>query len=133
LTEDILAVVDRQWPAVLDSVPVVRALASAGEEQLLARTIESMRGTHDLSAIARTALIAADGLLSLMQGRVAQAVEQLELATERERRLGRTYPVACLELDLAQALEAAGRTEASKEVRARAASVLEPLGCVNPF
>jgi len=57
----------------------------------------------------------------------------LELAIERERRLGRTYPAACLELDLAAALEAAGRTDASNEARTRAASVLEPLGCVNPF
>jgi hypothetical protein len=43
------------------------------------------------------------------------------------------YPAACLELDLARALEAAGHTPASNEVRARAAAVLEPLGCVNPF
>jgi len=72
-------------------------------------------------------------LLALLQGRAGEAVEQLDPAIERERRLGRTYPAACLELDLASALEAAGRTDASNESRTRAASVLEPLGCVNPF
>jgi class 3 adenylate cyclase/tetratricopeptide (TPR) repeat protein len=132
-TNEILGVVDRQWAAVLDAVPVVRALAEAGEAQLLVRTTESIRETPDLSAQAQTAAIAADGLLALLQGRAGEAVEQLELAIERKRQLGRTYDVACLELDLARAFEAAGQSAASNEVRARAASVLDPLGCVNPF
>jgi class 3 adenylate cyclase/tetratricopeptide (TPR) repeat protein len=133
LTNEILAVVDRQWPAVLDAVPIVRALAAVGETQLLVRTTESIRETPDVSAKAHTALIAAEGLLALLQGRAGEAVEQLELAIQRERQLGRTYDAACLELDLARALEAAGQTAAAQEVQARAASVLEPLGCVNPF
>ena len=133
LTYEVLAVADRQWPAVLDAVPIVRALAAAGETDLLARTTESIRETPDLAGHAQTALITAEGLVALRQERAGEAVELLELATERERRLGRTYPAACLELDLSDALEAAGRTDTSKEVQARAASVLEPLGCVNPF
>jgi class 3 adenylate cyclase/tetratricopeptide (TPR) repeat protein len=133
LTNEILAVVDRQWPAVLDAVPIVRALAAVGETQLLVRTTESIRETPDVSAKAHTALIAAEGLLALLQGRAGEAVEQLELAIQRERQLGRTSDAACLELDLARALEAAGQTAAAQEVQARAASVLEPLGCVNPF
>jgi len=133
LTDEVLAVADRRWPAVLDAVPVVRALSAAGELDLLARAAESIRETPDLAANERTAAFAAEGLLALLQGRAGEAIEQLELAIERERRLGRTYPAACLELDLAAALEAAGRTDASNEARTRAASVLEPLGCVNPF
>jgi ATP/maltotriose-dependent transcriptional regulator MalT len=133
LTNEILAVADRDWPAVLEAVPVIRALAAARETELVARTAESIRETPDLAANAQTAALAAEGLLALLQGRAGEAVEQLELAIERERQLGRTYPAACLELNLAEALEAAGRTDASKEVRARAESVLEPLGCVNPF
>ncbi len=133
LTNEILAVADRQWPAVLDAVPIVRALAAARETELLGRTTESIRETPDLAANAKTALLTGEGLLAFLQGRAGEAVEQLELAIERERQLGRTYPAACLELDLAEALEAAGRTDASKEVRARVESVLEPLGCVNPF
>ena len=133
LTEDLLASADRRWPAVLDAVPIVRALAAAGETELLTRTAESLRRTPDVSASAQTALIAAEGLLALTGADAAQAAERLETATERERQLGRVYTVACLELDLAGALEAAGETGRAQEVRRRAASVLEPLGCVNPF
>jgi hypothetical protein len=133
LTDEVLALADRRWPAVLDAVPVVRALSAAGDLELLARTAESIRETPDLAANEQTAAFAAEGLLALLQGRAGEAVEQLDLAIERERRLGRTYPAACLELDLASALEAAGRIDASNEARTRAASVLEPLGCVNPF
>jgi class 3 adenylate cyclase/tetratricopeptide (TPR) repeat protein len=133
LTNEILSFADREWPAVLDAVPAVRALAAADEAELLARMTESIRETPDLAANAETALLTGQGLLALLEGRPVEAVEQLELAIERERRLGRTFPAACLELDLAAALEAAGRTAASNNVRARAASVLEPLGCVNPF
>ncbi len=133
LANEVMAVVDRQWPAVLDAVPVVRALAAAGETQLLERTTESIRATPNLSATAHTALLAGEGLLALLQGRAAEAVERLEAAADRERKLGRTYNTACLEVDLARALEAAGQTDAAQEVRAGAAAVLEPLGCVNPF
>jgi class 3 adenylate cyclase len=133
LTEDLLASADRRWPAVLDAVPIVRALGAAGETELLARTAESLRRTPDVSASVQTALIAAEGLLALTGADAAQAAERLETATERERQLGRAYTVACLELDLARALEAAGETERAQEVRRRAASVLEPLDCVNPF
>jgi len=133
LTNEVLAVADRQWPAVLDAVPIVRALAAAGEMDLLVRTAESIRETPDLAGNAQTALITAEGLVALLQGRSGEAVEQLEWATERERRLGRTYPAVCLELDLSDALEAAGRADTAKQVQARAASVLEPLDCVNPF
>jgi hypothetical protein len=133
LTEDLLASADRRWPAVLDAVPIVRALAAAGETELLARTAESLQRTPDVSASAQTALIAAEGLLALTGADAAQAAERLETATERERQLGREYTVACLELDLARALEAAGETGHAQEVRRRAASVLEPLGCVNPY
>jgi len=133
LTNEILAVADRQWPAVLDAVPIVRALAAARETELLTRTTDSIRETPDLAANAQTALIAAEGLVALLHGRAGEAVKQLERAAEREHQLGRTYAAACLELDLARALEAAGQTDAANEVQALAASVLEPLGCVNPF
>lgn len=133
LTNEILSVVDRQWPVVLDAVPVVRALASAGETQLLERMTESMRESPNVSAMLEMALTVGEGLLALAQGRAGEAVERLEQAIERERELGRTYDAACLELDLARALEAAGDAAGAEKAKARAASVLEPLGCVNPF
>jgi class 3 adenylate cyclase/tetratricopeptide (TPR) repeat protein len=135
LTEQILAVLNAQWPAVLTAVPVVRALAGAGETELLQRTIESMRRTEVEAVTARllTSLTAAEGLLALARGDAAEAVERLTVAVERERELGHAYDAACLEVDLARALEAAGDEAAAAEVQASAASVLEPLGCVNAF
>ena len=130
-TEEILATLDR-WPPVLQTLPVVRALAAAGETQLLVRTIEAIRET-DASANAHTTVLAGEGLLSLLEGRADEAVEQLEAAVERERELGHTYHASCLELDLARALEAAGQEAAAQKAQSRAAAVLEPLGCVNPF
>ena len=62
-----------------------------------------------------------------------EAVERLTEAVERERELGYAYDAACLELDLARAFEAQGDADAAEETRARAVSVLEPLGCVHPF
>jgi tetratricopeptide (TPR) repeat protein len=133
LTDEMLEELDR-WPSVLEAVPIIRALAAAGETELLVRTAEAIRATSsDLSANAYTAVLAAEGLLSLLQGRAGEAVEQLEAVIERERELGHTYDVACLELDLARALEAAGEDAAAQKARARATAILEPLGCVNPF
>ena len=42
LAEEVLTTLDGQWPSVLSAVPVLRALAAAGEAELLRRTIESM-------------------------------------------------------------------------------------------
>jgi len=133
LTDEVLSAVDRQWPAVLDSVPVVRALGAAGETGLLARMAESIRETPGVAAHAQTALLTAEGLLALQHGNAGEAVEKLEAAIDRKRQLGRTFDVACLELDLARAFEAAGDAASAKAAESRAASVLEPLNCVNPF
>jgi tetratricopeptide (TPR) repeat protein len=133
LTDEVLAVVKGQWSAVLDSVPVVRALAAAGETELLARAAESIRETSHVAAHAQTALLATEGLLALQHGNAGEAVRKLEAATGRKRQLGRSFDAACLDLDLTRALEAAGQSAAAHEIQARAAAVLEPLGCVNPF
>ena|SRR6188472_4325621 len=63
----------------------------------------------------------------------SEAVGLLEKAVERQHDLRRTFEAACLELELARALEAAGRSDEAQAVRARADAVLVPLGCVNPF
>ena len=130
LAEEILAGLD-QWPPT-HTLPVVRALAAAGETQILIRTIEAIRES-DPSGNAHTAVLAGEGLVALLQGRADEAVEQLEAAGERERELGHTFHASCLELDLARALETAGQKAAAQTALARAAAVLEPLGCVNPF
>ena len=74
LMEDVLDALDAGWPSTLDSVPIVRALAAAGEIDLLRRTIESMRRSGEVAAKTQTALLAGDGLLALDDGRAADAV-----------------------------------------------------------
>jgi hypothetical protein len=80
-----------------------------------------------------TALTAGEGLLALMEQRPGEAVDKLTAAVERERELGYVFDAACLELELARALEADGQGDSAAETRSRAVSVLEPLGCVNAF
>jgi hypothetical protein len=135
LAEEVLTSLDGRWPSVLAAEPIVRTLAAAGDVELLQRTIGSMSRTEKEAQAAKLAitLTAGEGLLALLQGRAAHAVENLATAISAERELGFVYDAACLELDLARALEGAGETDAAEEARKRAAAVLEPLGVVNAF
>ena len=133
LMEEVLKALDAGWPSTLDSVPIVRALAAAGDFDLLGRAVESMRKSVVVAAKTQTAQLAGEGLLALDDGRAKDAVRLLTEAVERDRGLGLTYDAACLDLDLARALEQAGDESSANEVRARANAVLQPLGCVNPF
>jgi tetratricopeptide (TPR) repeat protein len=135
LADEVLTRLDGRWSAVLPAVPIVRALAAAGEPELLQRTIDSMGRTMKEAQVAKLgiALTAGEGVLALLEGRAADAVEPLRAAVKAERDLGFVYDAACLELDLARAFEAQGRTDEADEARKRAASVLEPLGVVNAF
>ena len=135
LVEAVTTTLDGRWPAVQTAVPVVRGLAAANEATLLQQTVDSMRRTpsEGHTAMLRTTLTAGEGLLALLQGRADDAVERLTAAIDEEREAGFLYDAACLELDLARALEAQGRADAAAEARTRAASVLEPLGVLNAF
>jgi hypothetical protein len=53
--------------------------------------------------------------------------------TDELRALGCHYDAACVALDLATALDAAGEPVRAEEARARANALLEPLGCVYPY
>jgi hypothetical protein len=133
LIERVLETLNDEWPSSLDSVPIVRALAAAGETDLLRRTVESIRQSRALAAKSRTAVLTGQGLVALEEGRAEDAVELLAKAAERERSLGRTYDAAVLDLDLARALEAAGHESAAAEARSRAEAFLQPLEVVNLF
>jgi class 3 adenylate cyclase/tetratricopeptide (TPR) repeat protein len=133
LLEETLAGLEGRWPCSLDPVPILRALAAAGETELLERTTAAIRASEGLAAKTLTAAVAGEGLIALAHGRPEQAVTRLAEAAERERALSRTYDTALLELDLAHALEANGDTEAAEATRRHAAAVLDPLGVVNPF
>lgn len=56
-----------------------------------------------------------------------------DVAAERQRRLGWPYRAACLDLDVAQALTAAGAERDASAARERATAVLVPLRCVNAY
>lgn len=131
---EVLAAVDGRWSSVLTCLPVVRAIAAAGEVELLARTAESLRpqAAAGGSSLATSHLVA-QALLGLAAGRPREAAAQFGEAADRERDLGNVFHAACVDLDLARALEAAGDPAGASAVLGRAASVLDALGCVNPY
>jgi hypothetical protein len=135
LADQVLTIIDGQWMVPITATPILRALAAAGEAELLNRAVESMRPAVREVETGRlkTSVIAGEGLLALLSERPDEAVEHLTEAVARERGVGYAYDAACLELDLARAFEAQGNEEAAGEARSRAVSVLEPLGCVHPF
>jgi class 3 adenylate cyclase len=134
LTETVLGTTGREW-AQLTTTPIPRALAAAGEAELLQRVAEAFAlKARDLD-VPRIAISAgvAEGLLSLADGRADVAAEQLGAAAEHERRLGWLYRAACLDLEVGRALDAAGRSDEARAARERARAVLEPLGCLNAY
>ena len=134
LAETVLSTTDREW-AQLTTTPIPRALATAGETALLERVAAAFRlKAADLDAprIAISASVA-EGLVALAAGDAETAVALLRAAAERERGFGWTFRAACLDLDLARALDAAGRPAEAVAARDRADAVLGPLGCVNAY
>jgi class 3 adenylate cyclase/tetratricopeptide (TPR) repeat protein len=134
VTEAVLAVTGRDW-AQVETATIPRALAAAGETTLLERVAESFaakRAAVDTPQIAAGATVA-ESLLALAHGRAPAAIEALRDAAERERMLGWDYRAACLDLDLARALDAAGEDADASAARARAHALLQSLRCVNPF
>ena len=134
LAETVRSTTDREW-AQLTTTPIPRALATAGETALLERVAAAFRlKAADLDAprIAISASVA-EGLVALAAGDAETAVALLRAAAERERGFGWTFRAACLDLDLARALDAAGRPAEAVAARDRADAVLGPLGCVNAY
>ncbi len=124
----------RRWESTFPATPVARALAAAGEHELLADLVALLEEAMDAGGGGhlRVTLPAATAYLALAEGDAERAVPQLRAAVAVEREAGATYRVACLERDLARAFEALGSEPQAREHLARAAAVLEPLGCVNP-
>ena len=134
IAEVVLGMTDREW-SQLTTTPIPRALALAGETDLLERTAAAFRAKSldvDAPRIAIGARVA-EGLVSLAHGRADEAVETLQAAAQHERRLGWYYRAACIDLEVAAALDAAGRDADARMARSRAAAVLGPLRCVHAF
>ena len=134
VADAVLSLTDREWgPLPVTAIP--RAIAAARETELLERVAEVLAGKREDADAPRIAIGAtvASAHVALAAGRAADAVELLRDAAEWERRLGWPYRAACLDVDLAHALAAAGATHDASAARERATEVLAPLRCVNAY
>jgi hypothetical protein len=122
-----------EWPIVHSTAGILRALAAADELDLLGLALEAMRRSSGSDA-ARLAVSVSvgDALLALAEGRADEAVERLRAAVARDEGLGFAFDAACLRLELARALAAAGRGDEEAVVRAEAERFLSALACVHP-
>jgi class 3 adenylate cyclase len=134
VVDAVVSLTDREWGQLpVTSIP--RAVGAAGENELLERVSDLLtvqRETADAPRLAIAAFVAS-GLVSLAAGHASDAVEQIRDAAEWERRLGWPYRAACLDLDLARALDAAGAERDADVARTRAAAILGPLRCVHAY
>ena len=118
LVAETIEAVRGRWSVVISALPLVRTLHAAGEAELLERVTSSMAPSGGRTRRkAATSHVAAQGLVALSDGDAATAVELLERAVEAERALGYAFDAAALELDLADALDAAGEAERAAERR----------------
>jgi hypothetical protein len=132
---DSVEAVRGRWSGVTSALPLVRTLHAAGEGELLGRVIESMTPSSGipLGGKLATSHTVARGLVALRDGDAARAVELLERAVAAERALGYEFDASVLELDLAEALEAAGEVERAAAVRGGAEAFIASLGCIHPL
>ncbi len=130
------AVKDTNWMAAFAIAPLCLALARAGEIGELRRLrglLDGDVGARGPSGHHRVSLATADGLLAAHERRLADAGVSLRRAGSLERALGRVFPAACIELELARVLEEAGDVDEAESVRRAAHVVLDPLACVHAF
>jgi class 3 adenylate cyclase/tetratricopeptide (TPR) repeat protein len=124
----------KQWMAGLSILPSIRTLGVAGEAELLRDLLSSLQDAS-LPRVAHhgNAIVVAEGLIALADGRPTEAAELLRDAAAFQRRCGFEFDATCLELDLARALEAGGEGNEAAALRGQAGAYLATLGCVNPL
>jgi class 3 adenylate cyclase/tetratricopeptide (TPR) repeat protein len=116
----------------LGFVGVARSLAAIGDRERLEAKVQALT-EPTVECLPSTILKVGRGLLVRLDGDPTTAAR---LLLEAERELAawdRAYDAACLALEAAVALEAAGDRAAAEAATARANAFLEPLGCVNPY
>jgi hypothetical protein len=134
LTETLIELGPRVWVPTFASTTISRALAH-GDADLLRRVDRALQALPPERRLWRVDVAAqlSAGLVALANGDGERAVSVLEGVARDERRLGRPFDAACIELELARALEAAGREPDAGATRAQARAQLDALGCVNPY
>jgi hypothetical protein len=116
----------------LGFVGVARSLAAIGDRDRLDAKVKALTEPA-VECLPGTILKMARGLLARLDG---DPVTAARLLLEAERELeawDRAYDAACIALEAAVALEAAGDRAGAGAATARANAFLEPLGCVNPY
>jgi hypothetical protein len=121
-----LDVVGSRWATTITTLPAVRALASAGEFDLLARWSAALAGARSIAGRLATSALVAEGLLARHDGRTEEAVAKLSEAAAMDRSLGYAFDAAAIELDLAATVGAA-------ELLASSEAFFASIGCVNPL
>ena len=111
---------------------VARSLAAIGDRNRLEATIRPLIEPA-VTCLPTTILNTARGLLARLDGDAAAASRLLLQAETEMHAWDRPYDAACVALEAADALDLAGDDAAAADARARAASFLQPLGCVNPY
>jgi class 3 adenylate cyclase len=119
------------WTLLVPSA-IPRALAQVGDIDSL-RRFDGHLGHGTVTDQVRITRSTSRGFLALADGEPLVAVEAFREEVELERSRGADYHVACAEIDLAAALEAAGDVDRAAATRASARTMLDALGCVNPF
>jgi tetratricopeptide (TPR) repeat protein len=132
ITSIMLGLPGRAYWTLITAPAIPRALAHAGEEDALQRFADALEDGQAVGSL-RISKCASRGFLALVHGHLDDAVVLFREAVVLERARDAHYAAACAELDLALALEATGNGRGADEARTRAAAVLGPLGCVNPF
>jgi class 3 adenylate cyclase len=112
-----------------------RAVRAALAAQRDGSRIERMLGAigAPTGPVAQAMHSTARALVDLTGGRADDAARALANAESELRAFGRHYDAACVALEVATALDAAGDEAGAAEARERAPDVLGPLGCVNPW
>jgi hypothetical protein len=120
---------------MMGGLDIARALRQVHETAELDRFAGVIRSSR--RAVAPTprddiVQAAVDGLQVLAAGRPGDAVAALERSRDLEAAMEAPYELALAELDLAEALTAAGDAGGAGAARARAGAILVPLGCPDP-
>jgi len=110
---------------------IPRSLAQIGDVDSLRRLAEHLVAAEVTDQV-RITSSTARGFVALADGDPPAAVEAFRAAVKLERSRGADYHVACAELDVAAALEAAGDVAEAAEIRAGVRTMLDGLACVHP-
>jgi len=126
-----ITLVGARWAATVTTLPAIRALATAGELDLLAEWATALSRAPSRAGRLGSSARVADGLLALHSGRHDEAIEQLSAAVAMDRSLGYAFDAAAIELDLASAFDAAGAHDRASALRRSSERFFESIGCVH--